>query len=102
MAVDGKARSNAFVQFLGGLSDRQQAVQDVSNRRDVVNKLPEKFRTPEALTRLNATLPPEDRIIDANIGEVALSGIGQAAGALGDIVGGAAAALTPDALGIKK
>jgi len=100
MAVDGKARSNAFVQFLGGLSDRQQAVQDVSNRRDVVNKLPKKFRTPEALARLNATLPPEDRIIDANIGEVALSGIGQAAGALGDIVGGAAAALTPDALGI--
>lgn len=100
MAVDGKARSNAFVQFLGGLSDRQQAVQDVSNRRDVVNRLPEKFRTPEALARLNATLPPEDRIIDANIGEVALSGIGQATGALGDIVGGAAAALTPDALGI--
>lgn len=104
MAVNEQARSNAFVKYLSNLGDslssRQQTFQDISNRRDVINRLPERFRTPEALARLNATLPPEERIIDANLGEVALSGLGQTAGMIGDVVGETAAALTPDALGI--
>jgi hypothetical protein len=64
---------------------RRQSIVDVINRRDVVNSLPEKFRTPEALARLNATLPPEERIIDANAGEVGLSYLGNAFGLGGDI-----------------
>lgn len=104
MAVNEQARSNAFVKYLSNLGDslssRQQTFQDISNRRDLINRLPERFRTPEALARLNATLPPEERIIDANLGEVALSGLGQTAGMIGDVVGETAAALTPDALGI--
>jgi hypothetical protein len=64
---------------------RRQSIVDVINRRGVVNSLPEKFRTPEELARLNATLPPEERIIDATAGEVGLSYLGNAAGLGGDV-----------------
>jgi len=63
-------------------------------------RIPARFKTPEALARLNATLAPEERIVPANVGEVALSGLGQAAGMAGDIVGEGMAALTPDFLGV--
>jgi hypothetical protein len=84
------------------LSNRQESFSDILNRRDLIKSLPPQLTTPENLARLNATLPPEERIIDANLGEVALSGVGQAAGMLGDIVGETAAFLTPDFLGIGK
>jgi hypothetical protein len=84
------------------LANRQQKVKNIANRQALMNdpRLPERFKTPEALARLNATLAPEERIVPANVGEVALSGLGQAAGMAGDIVGEGMAALTPDALGI--
>tara|TARA_R110000744_G_scaffold40001_1_gene90841 strand:- start:10 stop:1944 length:1935 start_codon:yes stop_codon:yes gene_type:complete len=134
MAVDTKARSKGFVSYLDGLANvpmsrsqyigqntkpsvrlqglvdtfknRQEKFGDIVSRRQLVNSLPEKFQTPEALSRLNATLPPEERIIDSNAGEIVLSAVGQGAGMTGDILGESLAALgdafTPDVLGVGK
>jgi hypothetical protein len=103
MAVNEQARSQGFVKNLAsGFKKRQQNVEDVAKRQALMSdpRIPARFKTPEALARLNATLAPEERIVPANVGEVALSGLGQAAGMAGDIVGEGMAALTPDALGI--
>ena len=103
MAVNEQARSQGFVTNLASsFKKRQQNVEDVAKRQALMSdpRIPARFKTPEALARLNATLAPEERIVPANVGEVALSGLGQAAGMAGDIVGEGMAALTPDALGI--
>ena len=103
MAVNEQARSQGFVKNLASsFKKRQQNVEDVAKRQALMSdpRIPARFKTPEALARLNATLAPEERIVPANVGEVALSGLGQAAGMAGDIVGEGMAALTPDALGI--
>lgn len=72
---------------------RRQSFNDIVNRRDLIKSLPKNLTTPENLARLNATLPPEERIIDANLGEVVLSGLGQSAGLGGDITGEALSTL---------
>jgi len=103
MAVNEQARSQGFIKNLASsFKKRQQNVEDVAKRQALMNdpRIPARFKTPEALARLNATLPPEERIVPANVGEVALSGLGQAAGMAGDIVGEGMAALTPDFLGV--
>ena len=103
MAVNEQARSQGFIKNLASsFKKRQQNVEDVAKRQALMNdpRIPARFKTPEALARLNATLAPEERIVPANVGEVALSGLGQAAGMAGDIVGEGMAALTPDFLGV--
>jgi len=103
MAVNEQARSQGFIKNLASsFKKRQQNVEDVAKRQALMNdpRIPARFKTPEALSRLNATLAPEERILPANVGEVALSGLGQAAGMAGDIVGEGMAALTPDFLGV--
>jgi hypothetical protein len=100
MAVDQQAKDNALISFLKGESQRQKNFNEVLDRRAIINRLPPKFRTPEALARLNATLPPEERLIDANMGEVGLSLLGQSAGLVSDVIGDTLDFLTPDALGI--
>ena len=43
------------------LANRQQKVKNIANRQALYAdpRLPERFKTPEALARLNATLAPE-------------------------------------------
>lgn len=103
MAVNEQARSQGFIKNLASsFKKRQQNVEDVAKRQALMNdpRIPARFKTPEALARLNATLAPEERIVPANVGEAVLSGLGQAAGMAGDIVGEGMAALTPDFLGV--
>jgi hypothetical protein len=69
---------------------RQQKVKDIANRKALYSdpRLPARFRTPEAIARLNSLLPESERLpLYANPAEVALSAAGQATGMLGDAVG---------------
>lgn len=111
-----KAYSRRFVKYIGdNVMDigrdlkgdylaRQQSVEDVFNRIDAINSLPDKFKSPEALDRLNATLPREERLINANYGDAALSAAGNAVGMGSDVFGKAlstvGAMVTPNFLGV--
>ena len=88
---------------LGGLYDERKAnFEDNVNRQALYadERIPERFRNPEAIARANASLPPTEQLPQyANLAETALSGAGQTAGLLGDSIGAFAPQWVEDTLG---
>ena len=88
---------------LGGLYDERKAnFEDNANRQALYadERIPERFRNPEAIARANAALPPTEQLPQyANLAETALSGAGQTAGLLGDSVGAFVPQWVEDTLG---